>query len=99
MPVNGCDIEIRKIFSLHKLSQKIQYELEDTHAIMSMVQDGLGVSILPEMILSQLPYDLCIPPLFEEHFRLIDIATVSFKNVSPVAKTFLDFITARIDQL
>ncbi|RUS48869.1 LysR family transcriptional regulator [Cohnella sp. AR92] len=99
MPVAGCDIDVLRIFSQHKLSPKIQYEVEDDHAIMSMVQHGLGVSILPEMILSQTQYDLCIRPLDGEHSRSIGIAAVSFKNVSPAAKKFIDFIAARVDKL
>lgn len=43
MPVSGCDTDLRRIFSQHKLSPKIKYELEDDHAIMSMVQNNLGV--------------------------------------------------------
>lgn len=94
MPANGCDTDLRRIFSQHKLSPKIKYELEDDHAIMSMVQNNLGVSILPEMILSQSQFDLCKRPLQGEHFRTIGIAAVSFKNISPAAKKFVDFITA-----
>ncbi|WP_134684339.1 LysR family transcriptional regulator [Brevibacillus migulae] len=93
MPAAGCDTDVRRIFTQRKLSPNIQYELEDDHAIMSMVQNGLGISILPETILLQSHYDLCLRPLHEEHFRSIGIAAVSFKNVSPAAKKFIDFIT------
>ncbi|MGX4588381.1 LysR family transcriptional regulator [Paenibacillus chitinolyticus] len=99
MPVAGCDTDLRRIFSQHKLSPKIKYELEDDHAIMSMVQNNLGVSILPEMILTQTQYDLCKRPLHGEHFRSIGIAVLSFKNISPAAKKFVDFITAWVNKL
>jgi DNA-binding transcriptional LysR family regulator len=58
-----------------------------------MVQNGLGMSILPEMILSQLPDDASFRPLDGEYYRSIGIATNSFKNVSPVAKKLIEFIT------
>jgi DNA-binding transcriptional LysR family regulator len=79
------------------MSPKIKYELEDDHAIMAMVQNGLGVSILPEMILSHIPYDISIRPLDERHSRTIGIATASLKNVSPAAKKCMDFITEWIN--
>jgi len=99
MPVSGCDADVRRIFSQHKLSPKIKYELEDDHAIMSMVQNALGISILPETILSKTQYDLCIRPLHGEHFRSIGIAAVSFKNTSPAARKLVDFITTWINKL
>ncbi|MGG1616377.1 LysR family transcriptional regulator [Paenibacillus sp. NRS-1782] len=92
MPVAGCDTDVRNIFSQHNISPKIKYELEDDHAIMAMVQNGLGISILPEMILVQNPYELCIRPLEGKHSRTIGIATSSLKNVSPAAKKCMDFI-------
>ncbi|WCM63410.1 LysR substrate-binding domain-containing protein [Paenibacillus polymyxa] len=97
MPVAGCDTDVRNIFSQHNMSPKIKYELEDDHAIMAMVQNGLGVSILPEMILSHIPYDISIRPLDERHSRTIGIATASLKNVSPAAKKCMDFITEWIN--
>ncbi|WP_199614129.1 LysR family transcriptional regulator [Paenibacillus alkalitolerans] len=99
MPISGCDTDVRRILSENKLSPKVKYELEDDHAIMSMVQNGLGVSILPEMILSGTPYNLCVRPLEGGYFRTIGIASVSFKNASPATKKMVQFITAWVDRL
>ncbi|MFK4340145.1 DNA-binding transcriptional LysR family regulator [Paenibacillus sp. RC62] len=92
MPASGCDTDVRRIFSQHKLAPKIKYELEDDHAIMAMVQNGLGVSILPEMILVQNPYELCIRPLDGPYSRSIGIAAASLKNMAPAAKKCMNFI-------
>lgn len=99
MPTTGCDADLKRIFSQYKLSPRIKYELEDDHAIMSMVQNNLGVSILPETILEHSHYDLCKRPLDGEHFRSIGIAAVSFKSISPAAKKLVDFITTWINKL
>ncbi|NOU71256.1 LysR family transcriptional regulator [Paenibacillus sp. LMG 31458] len=93
MPVAGCDTDVKRIFTQNKLIPKIKYELEDDHAIIAMVQNGLGLSILPEMILSQLSDNICCRPLDGEYYRSICIATTSFKNVSPAAKKLIEFIT------
>ena len=96
MPVPGCDTDVRRIFEDQRLSPRIQYELEDDHAIMSMVQNGLGISILPEMMLADSRYDLCVKPLEKEYYRTIGLAAVSFKNLSPAAKKLIDCMTERI---
>jgi len=93
MPVAGCDTDVLRIFTHNKLIPKVKYELEDDHAIIAMVQNGLGLSILPEMILSQLPENVCYRPLEGEYYRSIGIATTSIKNTSPAAIKLIEFIT------
>ncbi|WP_340010624.1 LysR substrate-binding domain-containing protein [Paenibacillus sp. FSL H7-0690] len=93
MPIAGCDTDVKRIFSQNKLTPTIKYELEDDHAIIAMVQNGLGLSILPEMILSHLPDNVCYRPLEGEYYRSIGIAAASIKNASPAAKKLIEFIT------
>ncbi|MCM3630189.1 LysR substrate-binding domain-containing protein [Paenibacillus glycanilyticus] len=92
MPVAGCDTDINRIFTANKLKPNIKFELEDDHAIIAMVQSNLGISILPEMILSQLPGNVITRPLEGEYYRSIGIAAASFKTVSPAAKKLMAFI-------
>ncbi len=93
MPIAGCDTDVKRIFTQNKLIPKIKYELEDDHAIIAMVQNGLGLSILPEMFMPQLPDNVCYRTLEGEYYRSIGIATTSLKNVSPAAKKLIEFIT------
>ncbi|WP_028608725.1 LysR family transcriptional regulator [Paenibacillus harenae] len=93
MPVAGCDTDVKRIFTQNKLIPNTKYELEDDYAIIAMVQNGLGLSILPEMILSQLPDNACCRPLEGGYYRSIGIAATSSKNVSPAAKKLIEFIT------
>ncbi|ACT03630.1 LysR family transcriptional regulator [Paenibacillus sp. JDR-2] len=92
MPVAGCDTDVQRIFSQNECKPRIKYELEDDHAIIAMVQSNLGISILPEMILSHLPDNVCCRPLDSEHYRNIGLAARSFKNVSPAAKKLIEWI-------
>ncbi|WP_435165660.1 LysR family transcriptional regulator [Paenibacillus glycanilyticus] len=92
MPVAGCDTDVQRIFSQNKCKPQIKYELEDDHAIIAMVQSNLGISILPEMILTHLPDNVCCRPLESEHFRHIGLAARSFKNVSPAARKLMEWI-------
>ncbi|XOK63694.1 LysR family transcriptional regulator [Paenibacillus elgii] len=55
MPKKGCDLDVKRIFSENNITPKVKYELEDDHAIIAMVNSGIGVSLLPEMILSHIP--------------------------------------------
>ncbi|MBD2869864.1 LysR family transcriptional regulator [Paenibacillus arenilitoris] len=94
MPIAGCDNDVLRIFSRYKLAPAIRYELEDDQAIVAMVRNGFGISILPELILTGLPGDFCIRPLEGEHHRTIGLAAVSFRDNSPAAKK----MTACVEQ-
>lgn len=52
----GRKAEISEIFERCDLTPKIHFTTWDDHAIMSMVESGLGISILPELILKRVPY-------------------------------------------
>lgn len=88
MPTVGCDNDIRRIFQAGKLEPKVKYELGDDHAIIAMVANGLGVSILPEMILFRLPANIRAIPLQGAHYRTIGIAAASLDALSPAAARF-----------
>ncbi|GLX66110.1 LysR family transcriptional regulator [Paenibacillus glycanilyticus] len=96
MPVAGCDTDVQRIFAQNKLKPNIKYELEDDHAILAMVRSNLGISILPEMILSQLPDHLVFRPLEGDYYRSIGLAAPSLRNVSPAAKKMIQFIESWI---
>lgn len=88
MPTVGCDNEIRRILHAHKLEPRVKFELGDDHAIIAMVANGLGVSILPEMILFRLPASIRAIPLSGDHYRTIGLATASREQLSPAASRF-----------
>lgn len=94
MPKTGCDNDIQRIFCEYKLQPPVKYEVGDDHAIIAMVQNGLGISILPEMILFRLPQSVRTIPLEGGHYRTIGIAAPSLKSMAPAAKTFLACATA-----
>ena len=47
----------------------------DDYAIMAMVEAGMGLAILPSLILNRIDYDLCILPLERPMFREISLVT------------------------
>lgn len=98
MPTVGCDNEIRRILQAHKLEPKIKYELGDDHAIIAMAASGLGISILPEMILFRLPPSIRAIPLQGDHYRTIGIAAASLDSLSPAAKRFFEQVQEWVSQ-
>jgi DNA-binding transcriptional LysR family regulator len=83
------------IFKQNSFDLNIQYRVHDDYAIMSMIEQGLGISILPKLVLSRCPYHIVTKPISPSVFRTISLAFKD-KRVLPIAsRYFIDFITER----
>jgi DNA-binding transcriptional LysR family regulator len=89
MPQWGIDDNIKRTLIENKIALKINYELMDERTIFAMVQLGLGISILPELILVNIPNDIHIVDLEQPTYRILGIAALSLKNKSPATKKFI----------
>lgn len=90
MPQWGNDDNINRSLIENKVKLQIQYELMEEQTILEMVKMGLGISILPELILVNVPENVQIIDLDKPNYRIIGIAALSLKDLSPAAKKFID---------
>ncbi|AMQ07826.1 LysR family transcriptional regulator [Sporosarcina psychrophila] len=94
MSKKGSDNDLKRIFHENNVTPHIKFELADDQAIISMVQNGMGISILPEMVLYRVPHNVRILSLEGEHYRSIGIAAPSFNTISPAAQKVIDYMKA-----
>ncbi len=91
----GAKAEISAIFDRHGLTPRVHFTTWDDYAIMSMVESGLGVSILPRMILRRIPYRILTKKLDVPAYRDIGLA-LRKKNAAPLAvKRFMAYLQYR----
>jgi DNA-binding transcriptional LysR family regulator len=95
MPKAGCDELIKELFKKNKLQPKVYCEIADNQTIISMVQRNLGISIVPDMILSR-EKELNIFQLEEESFRTIGLAVSSIERTSPAVSAFINLAKSMI---
>ncbi len=91
----GAKAEISEIFEKHHISPQVHFTTWDDYAIMSMVENGLGISILPELILQRIPYKIIAKELEIPSFRTIGVAMRERKLLSLAAKRFLGYLQYR----
>lgn len=79
------------MFSLekHQIRPNIRFTTWDDYAVMSMVEQGLGISILPKLILQRIPYDIVAKPLDVPASRTIGLAIRNYEFASAAVKRFL----------
>lgn len=88
-----------EFFKQNNLKPNIHYRVYDDYTIMSMIEKGLGIAILPKLVLTRFHYDIVPKEIFPPIVRTISLA---FKNkkVMPIAsRYFMDFIVERYGSL
>lgn len=91
----GENPDILEIFERHRISPQVHFTTWDDYAIMSMVENGLGISILPELILQRISYQVIAKELEVPAFRKIGIAMRAEKSLSLAVKRFLEYLPDR----
>ncbi len=84
--------EISELFAANGLSPRVHFTTWDDYAIMSMVECGLGVSMLPELILRRNPYDIVIRPTDKTAVRRLGIMLRDRSSSSAALRAFLEAI-------
>ena len=91
----GAKAEISEIFARNHLTPKVRFTTWDDYAIMSMVESGLGISILPQLILKRVPYRILVKELDVPAYRRIGLAFRNKKTISLAVKRFIEYLQYR----
>lgn len=91
----GEKSEVSDILCQRGIAPKILFTTGDDYAIMSMVENGIGISILPELILQRSPYHIVKKPLDKPAYRDIGLGLRDAKSVSAAVRKFLEYCEDR----
>lgn len=90
MQMKGSDNDMQNILQQNKKKYTVKYVVNDDFAVMAMVKNGFGITVLPEMVWSN--YKACdtleIRPMEPEEYRTIGIAALPQEETSALAKVF-----------
>lgn len=81
--------EITELLDQYSVKPDIRFTTWDDYAVMSMVENGLGISILPELILKRIPYHIVKKPINVPAYRNIRLAYRNRKSLSLAAEKFV----------
>lgn len=91
----GAKAEISDIFEKNGLKPKVHFTTWDDYAVMSMVESGLGVSILPELILKRIPYKIITREFVTPFYRSIGLAVRDRKTLSLAVSKLINYLQYR----
>lgn len=89
MPKYGCDVLIKQICKENNVHPSVKYEMEDNNTILAMVSKGLGISIVPKMVLHFGSFPCKPVRLVPRSFRTVGILLKSYEAASPASLAFI----------
>lgn len=91
MPACGYDYDVIELFRSEKISLKIRYETFENYAALSMIECGLGMSVMNELITKGRICNVAKLPLMPEKYISLGIAVPNTDKLPPAAKKFITF--------
>lgn len=88
----GTDDAVSSVFDGAPVKPDVHFVTWDDYAIMSMVESGLGLAVLPSLILRRNPYHILPKHLAEPRYRSICCVHRDPQLLSRVAERFLSYV-------
>lgn len=95
----GTLSEPLEAFHSRGLEPKVKLCVHDDYSILSMIETGLGVSILPELVLRKTDYHVVVLPVEPAVTRKIGLVMKERHSLPIAAKYFIDFLMENVDIL
>ena len=92
---HGGKTEVSDLLEQYRVHPDIRFTTWEDFAIMAMVEKGLGIGILPDMILRRVPYKIEIRPLEKPYYRPIGLAMKEKSHLTPAVRKFIDYLPFR----
>ncbi len=89
---SGYSQIVEKMFQRAGLRPKRQYTVKDDYTVMSMVESGLGVTLLPELVLQRSPYSLYVCPAEPACYRRLGVAWLKREQNSIAVNKFVSYL-------
>ena len=99
MPMPGYDGEVHTILDKLRHWPNILFSACSDYAIINMVTKGLGVSILPELLLRNYKSEAVALPMDPPQYRMLGMGVAQVKNAPPVTQNFMRYVQEYVHQL
>ena len=85
------DHDARRALQAAGVTPNVKYYTKDDYAIVAMAEKGLGVAIMPELLLKGHTDNVATLPLNPPYERMISLALSETGSGSPATRAFADY--------
>lgn len=92
---HGGKTEVTELLNACHVTPDIRFTTWEDFAIMAMAENGLGIGILPDLILRRVPYRIEIRSLAEPYYRSVGLAMKDSDHLTPAVRKFIEYLPFR----
>ncbi|MBR0039988.1 MAG: LysR family transcriptional regulator [Oscillospiraceae bacterium] len=96
--LQSSDHDARRALEAAGVKPNVRFYTKDDYAIIAMVEQGLGMSIMPELLLKGRHDDVLTLPLVPEAKRTIGIAFAAGSHPGPATRRFCDYVVRYVKE-
>ena len=96
--LESSDHDARRALEAAGVKPNVRFYTKDDYAIIAMVEQGLGISIMPELLLKGRQDKLQKLPLIPEAKRVIGIAIAAGDKAGPATRRFSDYVVKYVKE-
>lgn len=96
--LESSDHDTRAIWRNSGVTPNIRFTSKDDYAIIAMVEQGLGMSIMPELLLQDHTDNVVVMELVPKASRLIGLAIPNASRTGPATRSFADCVVEWIKE-
>ena len=96
--LESSDHDARRALEAAGVKPNVRFYTKDDYAIIAMVEQGLGISIMPELLLKGRHDDIQMLPLVPEARRTIGIAIAAGDQAGPATRRFADYVVRYVTE-
>ena len=90
VPTDEADFDLAPVLKRSDLN--ITFRIKEDYTIISMVEHGLGISVLPRLLLEGVGDKIAVRPFADDYSRDLGLAVKNSSYVTPPTKAFMDFV-------
>ena len=90
--LESSDNDARRTLEAAGVRPDVRFTTKDDYAIIAMVEHGLGISILPELLLEGHQENVAVKPLSPPSKRVIALAFSDKQKAGPATRSFADHV-------
>ncbi|WP_068455071.1 LysR family transcriptional regulator [Aedoeadaptatus pacaensis] len=95
MSADDTDYETGELFRMYRMEPNVQFYINEDYTVIKMVEQGFGIAILPNLLLYNIPFDVCVRSFTEHYKRKLVVARSSTVEASPALERFITFISTQ----
>ena len=99
IPNEGADETVQLVLKSENVHPDIRFHIQGDLVTLAMIEQDLGVTIMPEMVTHLKSDGIVLRPLKHNYFRQLGIAVRSLDNLTPSMRAFIDITREYINEL